>query len=79
MTLSLRPNCETHYVVPAYFGGPWDGGFGAIEPASDVNGSIRLRGGSYSLQGFSSPPNVATDALLPQLTPDYSVYQWEPS
>jgi hypothetical protein len=74
--IALRPNCETYYVIPAYYGGPWDGGFGAIEPTSGVMGTIRLSGGRYSLQGFSPPATFVADTLT-QITPDYSVYQWE--
>jgi len=76
MKVQLHQSPETPFVIPEYRGGPWDGGFGAIEPTSGVMGTIRLSGGRYSLQGFSTPATFVADTLS-QITPDYAVYQWE--
>jgi hypothetical protein len=35
--------------VAVYLGGPWDGGFGPLEPDQLISKRIDLRGGSYLL------------------------------
>jgi hypothetical protein len=77
MTGILHPYPEKPFVTPEYIGGPFDGGIGAIEPATDALGAIRLPAGSYSLQGFRLSSVCVADILLAQVTPDRAVYQWE--
>lgn len=75
--MTLAPAPTTPYVVPMYLGGPLDGGFGAIEPASGVLGLIPRRGGAYELVGFQPPSDWVADSALASVTPDRAVYQWE--
>jgi hypothetical protein len=77
MTSQLHPLPEKPYVSPEYIGGPFDGGIGAVEPASQTAGTIRLATGTYSLQGFRLSSECVADILLAQVTPDRAVYQWE--
>ena len=77
MTAQLHPNPEKPYVSPEYIGGPFDGGIGAVEPASQTVGTIRLLSGHYSLQGFRLSSENVADILLAQVTPDRAVYLWE--
>jgi hypothetical protein len=77
MTDELHPAPEKPYISPEYIGGPFDGGIGAVEPATDTLGSIRLPAGTYSLQGFRLSSECVADILLAQVTPDRAVYQWE--
>jgi hypothetical protein len=77
MTDTLRPHYEKPFITPEYIGGPFDGGIGAVEPASQTLGTIRLATGSYSLQGFRLASECVADILLAQVTPDRAVYQWE--
>ena len=77
MTAQLHTRPEKPYVSPEYIGGPFDGGIGAVEPATDTLGSIRLPSGTYSLQGFRLSSECVADILLAQVTPDRAVYQWE--
>jgi hypothetical protein len=77
MTAELHPAPEKPYISPEYIGGPFDGGIGAVEPATGTLGSIRLPAGTYSLQGFRLSSECVADILLAQVTPDRAVYQWE--
>lgn len=77
MTAQLHPQPEKPYISPEYIGGPFDGGIGAVEPATDALGTIRLLSGSYSLQGFRLSSECVADILLAQVTPDRAVYRWE--
>jgi len=77
MTGILHPYPEKPFVTPEYIGGPFDGGIGAIEPATDTLGTIRMPAGSYSLQGFRLSSASVADILLAQVTPDRAVYRWE--
>lgn len=77
MTGTLHPYPEKPYISPEYIGGPFDGGIGAVEPATDTLGTIRLAGGTYSLQGFRLSSECIADILLSQVTPDRAVYLWE--
>jgi hypothetical protein len=77
MTAQLHPKPEQPYVSPEYIGGPFDGGIGSVEPASQTAGTIRLATGNYSLQGFRLSSENVVDILLAQVTPDRAVYQWE--
>jgi hypothetical protein len=77
MTAELHPHPEKPFVTPEYIGGPFDGGIGAIEPATDTLGTIRMPAGSYSLQGFRLSSASVADILLAQVTPDRAVYHWE--
>jgi hypothetical protein len=77
MTGILHPYPEKPFVTPEYIGGPFDGGIGAIEPATDTLGTIRMPAGSYSLQGFRLSSVSVADILLAQVTPDRAVYRWE--
>lgn len=77
MNDTLHPQPEKPFVSPEYIGGPFDGGIGAVEPATDALGSIRLPSGTYSLQGFRLSSECVADILLAQVTPDRAVYQWE--
>jgi len=77
MTGILHPYPEKPFVSPEYIGGPFDGGIGAVEPATDTLGTIRLPSGFYSLQGFRLSSECVADILLAQVTPDRAVYQWE--
>jgi hypothetical protein len=77
MTDALHPRYEKPFVTPEYIGGPFDGGIGAVEPASQTLGTIRLATGCYSLQGFRLSSECVADILLAQVTPDRAVYQWE--
>jgi hypothetical protein len=77
MTDTLHPHPEKPFVSPQYIGGPFDGGIGAVEPATDAMGTIRLNSGRYSLQGFRLSSEFVADILLAQVTPDRAVYQWE--
>ena len=77
MTTQLHPNPEKPYISPEYIGGPFDGGIGAVEPATDTLGTIRLPSGVYSLQGFRLSSECVADILLAQVTPDRAVYLWE--
>ena len=77
MTGILHPYPEKPFVTPEYIGGPFDGGIGAIEPATDALGTICLPAGSYSLQGFRLSSVSVADILLAQVTPDRAVYRWE--
>jgi hypothetical protein len=77
MTDTLRPHYEKPFITPEYIGGPFDGGIGAVEPASQTLGTIRLATGSYSLQGFRLASECVADILLAQVTPDRAVYLWE--
>lgn len=73
----LAPDAQTPYVVPYYFGGPWDGGFGALEPTHSVMGCVRLNGGIYQLEGFQHASLYVHDKELAKVAPDRSVYRWE--
>jgi hypothetical protein len=77
MTAELHPHPEKPYISPEYIGGPFDGGIGAVEPATDALGSIRMPAGTYSLQGFRLSSENVADILLAQVTPDRAVYRWE--
>jgi hypothetical protein len=77
MTAQLHPQPEKPYISPEYIGGPFDGGIGSVEPASQTAGTIRLATGNYSLQGFRLSSENVVDILLAQVTPDRAVYQWE--
>jgi hypothetical protein len=77
MTDTLHPHPEKPFVSPQYIGGPFDGGIGAVEPATDAMGTIRLNSGRYSLQGFRLSSEFVADILLAQVTPDRAVYLWE--
>jgi hypothetical protein len=77
MSGSLHARPEQPYVSPEYVGGPFDGGIGAVEPATDTLGTIRLASGVYSLQGFRLSRENVADILLAQVTPDRAVYWWE--
>jgi hypothetical protein len=77
MTAQLHPHPEKPYISPEYIGGPFDGGIGPVEPASQTAGTIRLATGHYSLQGFRLSSECVADILLAQVTPDRAVYQWE--
>jgi hypothetical protein len=77
MTDTLHPHPEKPFVSPQYIGGPFDGGIGAVEPASQTVGTIRLHSGHYSLQGFRLSSESVADILLAQVTPDRAVYLWE--
>lgn len=75
--MNLYPQPATDYIVPYYIGGPMDGGFGPIEPRTDLTGTIRRAGGRYSLQGFALSGEEVGDADLAMVTPDRAVYLWE--
>lgn len=75
--MRLSPAPASPFVVPSYLGGPLDGGFGAVEPASGVLGSIRRHGGVYQLQGFQSSREWVVDKVYASVAPDRAVYQWE--
>jgi hypothetical protein len=77
MTEILHPRPEKPFVSPEYIGGPFDGGIGPVEPATDSMGMIRLATGFYSLQGFRLSSESVADVLLAQVTPDRAVYLWE--
>ena len=77
MTGTLHQHPEKPYISPEYIGGPFDGGIGAVEPASQTVGTIRLLSGHYSLQGFRLSSENVADILLAQVTPDRAVYLWE--
>jgi hypothetical protein len=77
MTAQLHPHPEKPFVSPEYIGGPFDGGIGPVEPATDSMGMIRLASGVYSLQGFRLSSESVADVLLAQITPDRAVYLWE--
>ena len=77
MTGTIHPAPEKPYISPEYIGGPFDGGIGAVEPATDTLGTIRLPSGVYSLQGFRLSSECVADILLAQVTPDRAVYLWE--
>lgn len=74
--MTLAPEAQTPWVVPYYLGGPWDGGFGALEPAHAVSGCVRLQGGTYQLEGFQQSSLYVRDKELAKVAPDRSVYRW---
>jgi hypothetical protein len=63
----LQPQSTTQRVVPAFYGGPWDG-LVDEKPidVSNVLGTVRARHGTYQLSGFR-PTNKY----------DRAVYVWE--
>lgn len=63
---------STLVVVPRYLGGPWDGGFGPLEPPPATVSSlvIPLRGGRYVLEGFEADPSE-------EYPVDRAVFRWE--
>ena len=67
MTLAHAPS--TPVVRPKYLGGPWDGGFGALEPPPATMSSISIQlppSGRYVLEGFEHDEAA-----------DRAVYRWE--
>lgn len=54
--------------IPKYIGGPFDGGYGPVEPAAHTADSILLAGGEYELEFFEL---AATPGA-----PDRAVYRW---
>lgn len=70
MTLSHEPS--TLIIRPKYLGGPWDGGFGPLEPPPSKmsNISILITGGRYVLEGFEQDESD-------EFPVDRAVYRWE--
>ena len=66
----MSPEPATPIVAPKYCGGPWDGGLGPLEPSTALLGTIRLRGGVYSLHGFEEEEGGDYPV-------DRAVYLWE--
>ena len=67
-TLSPTPS---YFVVPAFFGGPMDGGTWVLVESVRVPGTIKHIGGHYSLQGFLKSEM--------QAEADRAVYEWVPA
>jgi hypothetical protein len=70
---SLSPTHNGSYVWPIYYGGPLDGDRHHSVASADIKGSIRMRGGSYSLQGFR---RGKAPAGLEQFAMEFAVYEW---
>jgi hypothetical protein len=66
----LHPQ-PSFFVRPVFYGGPLDGWAGLLVEGDRVRGSVKHRGGTYSLQGFKSPTG--------DYEADDAVYEWVPA
>jgi hypothetical protein len=69
-TLHPKP---TFFVAPVFYGGPIDGLRLYLVEGDTIRGTIKHRGGAYSLQGFRA---TGTDDAPGA---DEAVYEWEVS
>lgn len=73
--MTLYPNPTTPFLVPEFLRGPRDGEIGEMFDLSNLLGTIRAKGGNYSLEGFR---HVSVHGLE-NVTPDHAVYVWSAS
>lgn len=76
--MNLHPGPPSSLVCACFYGGPLDGDIGCPTDSSNLKARIRLRQGTYELQGFRNSAHQLP-ASVQKFALDFAVYQWEPA